>query len=112
VLDGDEDVTAQRPDWGGSCGSPACPTVNGSYAHCSVFCKCASGHGDCGYDDDCQSGLSCIGNRGDRFGLAAGVDVCLKPHCFNNVLETALGETTKDCGGECGCGGGCPACPP
>lgn len=104
VVDGDEpDPT--RPDWGGSCGSPACSTENGSYAHCSVFCKCASGHGDCAYNTDCEAGLLCIGDRGARFGLGAGVDICLPPHCFNNVLDAD--ETTKDCGGA-DCGSPCP----
>ncbi len=33
------------------------------------------------------------------------------PHCCNNVLDTAQGETGKDCGGECGScvGGSCTA---
>lgn len=46
-----------------------------------------------------------LGARAGKFGLYArngGVDVCLPEHCSNNRLETALGEITKDCGGECG----------
>jgi hypothetical protein len=98
IQDGDE----ERADWGGSCGSPACNDVNGSYAHCSVFCPCASGHGDCNFDDECQTGLRCGGNNGAQFGIAPGAEACVPPHCMNNVLDAALGETGIDCGGACG----------
>jgi hypothetical protein len=90
-------------DCGGECGSCACGVDNGSALHCRAYCPCPSGHGTCRWNDECQAGLICGSTKtGSRFGLGASTQACVKAHCDNNVLEPALGETAKDCGGECG----------
>jgi hypothetical protein len=96
VQDGDE----VGIDWGGSCGSVQCgSTTNGGYAHCSVSCPCAKGHGDCDYADECQTGLVC-GGKGVQFGLVSG-NTCVPVHCTNKVKDAD--ETAVDCGGDdCG----------
>lgn len=101
VQDGDETVK----DCGGSCGSNcSCEPSNGVFFHCRVFCPCALGHGPCWFNDECGPGLVCGPGKGLAYGLGGGT-ACTPPHCTNTVLEPALGETARDCGGECG------ACP-
>lgn len=92
--DGDE----TGPDCGGSCGSCDCsPSPNGGYQHCTVFCPCGPGEGDCDYQLHCQPGLVC--SSGYQWGL--GFSTCVAPHCTNKVQDAD--ETGKDCGGaDCG----------
>ena len=106
VLDSDETAI----DCGGSCGSNCnvCNTTNGTIGHCRTYCQCANGNGHCALDDECQTGLICGLGKGPRFGFASSINVCLPVTCTNNIKDTALGETSTDCGGACGCGG-CPA---
>lgn len=99
VQDADETLK----DCGGSCGaSCTCEPQNGVFFHCRVFCPCALGHGDCWFDDECAAGLVCAPGKGPKYGLPTGTRACTPPHCANNVFEPALGELTRDCGGECG----------
>jgi hypothetical protein len=99
VRDADETLN----DCGGSCGDNCtCEPQNGAFFHCRVFCPCALGHGDCWFDDECATGLICVPGRGPKYGLPTGTRACTPPHCANSVFEPALGELTKDCGGECG----------
>jgi probable HAF family extracellular repeat protein len=93
-------------DCGGECGTicsaPVCPpNVNGSAAHCTTDCRCASGQGDCNVDAECQTGLVCSQGAGVRFGFTSAVDMCIAPSCKNGVLD-APNETAVDCGGTCG----------
>lgn len=61
-----------------------------------------SGHGDCDYPDECQSGLVCS-TKGAQFGIAG--NVCVPLHCTNKVKDAD--ETSVDCGGA-DCGTICP----
>gem|GEM_PF-6839748 len=99
----DSAVGETGKDCGGDCGTCTCTPGSGSALHCRVYCPCPHGEGICQFDDDCQAGLKCGGTAtGARFGLPAGSKACVKLHCDNNAFEAALGETAKDCGGECG----------
>jgi hypothetical protein len=96
-------------DCGGECGNNCvCSQANGLWGHCRAYCPCSLGKGHCLSDQDCASPLTCAVAKGPKYGFAAGTSVCLTPSCQNNVKDTALGETSTDCGGACGCGG-CPA---
>jgi hypothetical protein len=112
VLDADKGETL--PDCGGPCGSNCnvCSATNGAVGHCRPYCACGLGNGHCRQDDECAAPLRCSSQytRGTRFGLAASTNICLPAHCFNNVKDAALGETTTDCGGPCGCGGCAAGC--
>ena len=56
------------------------------------FCKgaelCAEGEGDCDRNDQCEAGLICGHNIGDRFGFQSGLDVCVKSHCTNGAAKS------------------------
>jgi hypothetical protein len=94
VQSGDE----TGPDCGGSCGSCACSgSENGGYQHCTVFCPCEIGHGDCDYKLDCVGDAIC----GSGVGMGLNFSVCLPAHCGNSMKDTALGETSADAGGPC-----------
>lgn len=106
---GVQDAGETFVDCGGPCSSPSfnCGDVctayqttypNGHNSHCTATCRCASGHGDCDGDAQCQAGLVCINNNGDKFGFP-GVDFCAPASCRNGVLDA--GETAVDCGGPC-----------
>lgn len=115
VRDADKDESA--PDYGGPCGSDpnVCTEPNGAAGHCRVYCPCTLGQGACRADDECAAPLRCTTySRGSRFGLPNSTNICLPAHCFNNIKDTALGETSIDCGNECGCQGPCAGapCPP
>jgi len=106
VKDADETLA----DCGGSCGTncSVCSNyANGVAGHCRTYCPCSSGQGTCELDDECVAPLMC-GAKGAHFGFATNINVCTAAHCLNNIKDTALGETSTDCGGECGCGS-CPA---
>ncbi len=107
IQDGNETAV----DCGGSCGSNCtCDPTNGAHFHCRVFCPCQTGHGDCMLSDECAPGLVCGPSAGPKYGL--GVNrACTPAHCDNNIFEPALGETTRDCGNECGCSGVCAGQP-
>ncbi len=66
---------------------------------CSVECPCDSGQGVCTADDQCKSGATCVSGSGKKVGRSG--DTCLAAHCNNDQLDS--GETSVDCGGECGC---------
>jgi len=100
VQDADETAI----DCGGSCGElcSVCGPTNFAPGHCRPYCQCPSGHGNCYQDDECQAPLLCGIAKGPRFGFPVGTSACVQPHCLNNVIDTALLETGKDCGGPCG----------
>jgi hypothetical protein len=94
TISGDE----TGPDCGGSCGSCACSgSENGGYQHCTVFCPCEVGHGDCDYKLDCVGDAIC----GSGVGMGLTFSVCLPAHCGNGKKDTAIGETSADAGGPC-----------
>jgi hypothetical protein len=67
-------------------------------------------HGDCMLSDECAPNLICSPSAGPKYGL--GVNrACAPAHCDNNIFEPALGETSRDCGNECGCSGVCAGQP-
>jgi hypothetical protein len=68
---------------------------------CTEECPCASGEGLCASDAECQEGTVCTAGSGPKFGRDA--DTCLPAHCDNDRQDSAEGETSVDCGGECGC---------
>ncbi|MBN1612061.1 MAG: metallophosphoesterase, partial [Polyangiaceae bacterium] len=86
-------------DQGPSCTAPVCPG-NGEPSTCTTTCRCAAGWGDCDSNAQCQPGLICGKDNGAQFGMGATYDVCVPPTCTNGVLDP--GETTIDCGGDCG----------
>lgn len=87
-----------------------CPMYpNGDPQHCDTLCPCPAGEGDCDSDGDCAGSLVCVTGIGQRFGLSAGVDVCLPPSCENGVVDADEGGI--DCGGTSACGP-CPTCAP
>jgi hypothetical protein len=107
ILDAALGETA--PDCGGECGDDCtCSQPNGLWMHCRPYCPCNIGEAHCLNDQDCAAPLECGVAKGPRYGFGAGISICLPTHCLNNVKEVALGETSTDCGGDCGCGG-CPA---
>jgi hypothetical protein len=88
-------------DEGGACGTRgSCNGTLGATDYC-FGCKCASGEGDCDSNAECGSGLTCAVDNGPKFGLPAGYDVCVPPHCTNRRKDTASGETGVDVGGPC-----------
>ncbi|MBN1610337.1 MAG: hypothetical protein JW940_27155, partial [Polyangiaceae bacterium] len=60
----------------------------------------------------CESGLVCGTDNGDKFGMGATTDVCVPPHCTDGVLTGGTDETGVDCGlsgSDCGaCAVECP----
>jgi hypothetical protein len=97
------DLGESAMDCGGPCGQCVSGPANGDYWHCRVWAPCANGHGACQYNDECASGTLCGSTlTGPRFGLPAGTKACVVPHCNDNLFQAMLGETKKDCGGECG----------
>lgn len=61
------------------CISPTDDRLNGHADHCTDESPCASGHGDCDSNSQCQAGLACGDDLGANFGFAANIDVCLDP---------------------------------
>jgi hypothetical protein len=106
-----KDATEVRADCGGG-GCKPCDCASdlplGAAGFCSEACQCGIGEYPCTRDGDCLAGLMCGDSKGYKYGLAAGISVCLPAHCLNGLEDLALAETSTDCGGECGCGG-CPA---
>lgn len=66
---------------------------------CTSECPCASGEGVCTANAQCAGGATCVEGSGIKVGRAA--DTCLATHCTNDKQDS--GETSVDCGGECGC---------
>jgi hypothetical protein len=98
----DVDAGELGVDWGGECGSVRCfGSPNGGFAHCTVSCPCPAKEGDCDYNDECQTGLTCT--VGTPWGF--NFNICAAPHCSNKILDAD--ETSKDCGGA-DCGSVCP----
>ena len=44
--------------------------------YCKQYGPCVAGHGDCDTNSECQSGLTCVGDVGARYGFGADIDVC------------------------------------
>ncbi len=76
---------------------PACSTAKDRT--CTAACPCASAEGVCTANDQCASGTTCVSGSGKKVGRTG--DTCLAAHCNNDVQDA--GETSVDCGGECGC---------
>lgn len=76
---------------------PVCGTA--SDRTCTTQCPCASTEGVCTANNQCASGASCVAGSGKKVGRTG--DTCLADHCNNDKLDG--GETSVDCGGECGC---------
>jgi uncharacterized membrane protein len=55
--------------------------------------------GVCTASNQCESGSSCVAGSGKKVGRSG--DTCLASHCNNDKKDS--GETSVDCGGECGC---------
>jgi uncharacterized membrane protein len=70
-------------------------------APCHSECPCGIGEGPCTTDDQCDSDLVCTTDAITKLGTQEAS--CMPAHCTNNSLDTAEGETSQDCGGECGC---------
>lgn len=66
---------------------------------CTVDCPCASAEGVCTASNQCVSGTSCVPGSGKKVGRTG--NTCLAGHCNNDKKDG--GETSVDCGGECGC---------
>lgn len=87
---------------------------NGEVDYCGSgpASQCVEGEGDCDAGSHCAAGLVCGANNGPRFGMWAGIDVCVDPTCVNGVLDP--GELGIDCDNDPhGCGDclGCPVFP-
>jgi hypothetical protein len=76
---------------------PVCSTA--ADRACTIDCPCASGEGVCTNNNQCASGASCVAGSSKKVGRAG--DTCLANHCNNDAQDS--GETSVDCGGECGC---------
>src|SRR6478752_1353709 len=76
---------------------PACSSAK--ERTCTTQCPCASAEGVCTASNQCVSGSTCVAGSGKKVGRAG--DTCLATHCNNDTLDS--GETSVDCGGECGC---------
>jgi hypothetical protein len=76
---------------------PVCETAKDRM--CTTQCPCASAEGVCTASNQCVSGATCVAGSGKKVGRAG--DTCLATHCNNDTLDS--GETSVDCGGECGC---------
>lgn len=76
---------------------PICDTADDRV--CTVECPCASGEGVCTNSNQCESGASCVGDGGKKFGRSGAT--CIATHCDNDKKDA--GETSVDCGGDCGC---------
>ncbi len=91
----DEDETGI--DLGGSCA--LCNSQAGNYDHCSSYCPCPQGEGDCDIDSHCQVGLVCGVNNGARFAFSNSLDICWPEHCENGSMDGD--EVGVDLGGSC-----------
>jgi hypothetical protein len=67
-----------------------------SMSFCSASCPCGPGEGHCDSNSECQSGLTCQANFGNRSGLPSNYSVCLE------TSRVASGTS-----GYCGTIGGC-----
>merc|ERR1719382_396133 len=54
-----------------------CPPSDDDWTCCTGSKPCRSGDGDCDSDSDCEQGLRCIDDVGDRYGGSNTLDVCL-----------------------------------
>jgi len=48
----------------------------GSMSYCTSSCKCNAGEGDCDGDSQCNLGLVCVKNSGEKYGFSSTTDVC------------------------------------
>ena len=99
-------------DCGGTSGCGTCTTnfatkscggTNGGDLYCfHPQVKCTHGEGNCHNSSQCEAGLTCVPGAGPRFGLPAGIDVCVSASCSNGIWDAT--ECGIDCGGTSGCG--------
>jgi hypothetical protein len=79
---------------------------NGQYNYCfpttDPALLCTLGEGYCHSNAECASGLICGWAKLPQYLAGGQGNACTYTHCTNGVYEPALGETQKDCGGECG----------
>jgi hypothetical protein len=103
-YNGIEDIGEDDVDCGGSdCVECPCPNPdgNGTSDYCQLYCKCSAGEGDCDKNTHCIEGLICGPDLGPNFGMPANYDVCVSPHCTNDIQDED--ESGIDCGGlDCG----------
>jgi hypothetical protein len=76
---------------------PVCGTAKDRA--CTTECPCPSAEGVCTAGNQCVAGASCVAGSGKKVGRTG--NTCLANHCNNDVQDA--GETSVDCGGECGC---------
>ncbi|HKO46435.1 MAG TPA: hypothetical protein VJV79_01850 [Polyangiaceae bacterium] len=76
---------------------PVCSTAKDRT--CTMQCPCASAEGVCTNSNQCLNGGTCVAGSGKKVGRTG--DTCLASHCNNDKLDS--GESSTDCGGECGC---------
>lgn len=70
---------------------------------CSTQCPCDTGEGACSNDDECAPGHVCTAAAVAKLGFSDGAKSCMPEHCDNDAFDSDAGETSQDCGGECGC---------
>ena len=95
-----------RADCGGAdCAPCVCQSAValGATGYCSTTnsCLCGIGEGSCTATNQCLAGLACKAS-GLRYGFATNINVCVPFHCLNRLQDSGVGETSVDCGGDCG----------
>jgi len=92
------DTTSSSGGSGAAGGTSACPS-----GACSLDCPCETGEAECSGDSECAPGLVCTAAAIAKLGFTSGAKSCMPAHCDNDQVDTDEGETSQDCGGECGC---------
>jgi uncharacterized membrane protein len=92
-------VVGMAGEAGGSDGPDEACTSTAADRDCTTECPCESAEGSCTADDQCVTGSSCVSGSGNKVGRT--YDTCLAEHCNDDRQDA--GETSVDCGGECGC---------
>jgi len=80
--------------------------ASGQYSYCwptaNPALLCTLGEGVCHSNAECASGLICGARKLGQYLTGGQGAACTVSHCTNSIYEPGLGETQKDCGGECG----------
>lgn len=83
--------------------------VNGADDFCDDAAnRCGIGEGDCDKHTQCFAPgftMRCGVDNGAKWGFKSNLDICIPNTCQNGILDP--GETTVDCGGNCGSLGPC-----